>query len=64
MEEDALEVHNSAKSREYIYMYILLIGSVEWKGFQKKDARFSKTKNIPDLLSDDKEGKIMWIIDF
>ena len=28
------------------------------KGFPKKDARFSKTKNIPDLLSDDKEGKI------
>ena len=28
-------------------------------GFPKKDARFSKIKNIPDLLSDDKEGKIM-----
>ena len=28
-------------------------------GFPKKDARFSKFKNIPDLLSDDKECKIM-----
>ena len=27
--------------------------------FPKKDASFSKIKNIPDLLSDDKEGKIM-----
>ena len=26
--------------------------------FPKKDARFSKIKNIPDLLDDDKEGKI------
>ena len=25
----------------------------------KKDARFSKLKNIPDLLSDDREGKII-----
>ena len=28
-------------------------------GFPKKDARFSKIKNIPDLQSDDKEGKII-----
>ena len=28
-------------------------------GFLKKDARFQKFKNIPDLLRDDKEGKIM-----
>ena len=28
------------------------------KGFPKKDARFSKIKNMPDPLSDDKEGKI------
>ena len=27
------------------------------QGFPKKDARFSKIKNMPDLLSDDKEGK-------
>ena len=27
-------------------------------GFPLKDARFPKLKNIPDLLSDDKEGKI------
>ena len=27
--------------------------------FPPKNARFSKIKNIPDLLSDDKEGKIM-----
>ena len=27
-------------------------------GFPIKDARFSKLKNISDLLSDDKEGKI------
>ena len=30
-------------------------------GFPKKDARFSKLKNIPDLLSDD---KIIENIDF
>ena len=29
------------------------------QGFPKKDARFSKIKNIPDLRRDDKEGKIM-----
>ena len=33
-------------------------------GFPKIDARFSKMENIPDLLSDGKEDKIMWIIDF
>ena len=30
----------------------------------QKDARFSKIINIPNLLSDDKEGKIMFNIDF
>ena len=35
-----------------------------YTGFPKKDARFSKLKNIPNLLSDDKEGKIMKNIDF
>ena len=29
------------------------------QGFPKKDARFSKIKNIPGLLSDDKEGNVM-----
>ena len=29
------------------------------QGFPKKDARFSKIKSILDLLSDDKEGKIV-----
>ena len=33
-------------------------------GFLQKDARFSKLKNIPDYLSDEKEGKIMENIDF
>ena len=33
-------------------------------GFPKIDARFSKIKNISDLLSDDKEGKIMRNHDF
>ena len=28
-------------------------------GFPIKDASFPKLKNIPDLLSDDKEGKII-----
>ena len=32
-------------------------------GFPIKDARFSKLKNIPDLLSDDKEGKSIEYID-
>ena len=27
------------------------------KGFPKKDDRFSKLKNMPDLLGDEKEGK-------
>ena len=31
----------------------------EVQGFPKKDARFLKLKNIPDLLSDEKEGKII-----
>ena len=30
----------------------------------KKDARFSKPKNISDPLSDEKEGKIIENIDF
>ena len=30
-----------------------------YAGFPKKDARFSKIKIIPALLSDDKEGKIV-----
>ena len=29
------------------------------QGFPKKDARFSKMKNMPDLLRDDREGKII-----
>ena len=31
-------------------------------GFPKKDARFSKLKNIPDLLSDDRERnrRLLW----
>ena len=33
------------------------------KGVQK-DARFSKIKNISDLLSDDEEVKLIWNIDF
>ena len=34
------------------------------QGFPKKDARFLKIKNIPDLLSDDKEDKLMGNFDF
>ena len=34
------------------------------QGFLKTDARFSKIKNIPYLLSHEKENKIMWNIDF
>ena len=30
-----------------------------YTGFPKKDARFSKLKNISGLLSDNKKGKIM-----
>ena len=33
-------------------------------GFPKKTARFPKLENIPDLLSDEKEWKIMENIDF
>ena len=36
----------------------------EATGFPKKDARFLKIKDIANLLSDDKEGKIMKNIDF
>ena len=36
-----------------------------YTGFHKKDARFSKLKNIPDLLSsDEKDGKILENIAF
>ena len=37
---------------------------MEIRGFPKKDARFLKIKNIANLLSDNKEGKIMKNIDF
>ena len=30
-------------------------------GFPKKDARFSQMKNMPDHLSNDREGKIIEI---
>ena len=33
----------------------------EVQGSSKKDARFSLMKNMPDLLSDDREGKIIEI---
>ena len=36
---------------------------IAYTGVPIKDARFSKLKNIPDLLSDDKEGKIEENID-
>ena len=39
-------------------------GKVKVQGFLKKDARFSKIKNIPEPLSDDEEGKSIWKIDF
>ena len=42
----------------FVLKYVLLI-----TGFPIKDARFSKLKNIPDLLSDDKEGKSIEYID-
>ena len=35
-----------------------------YTGFPKKDARYPKLKNIPDLLSDEKEGKLMENNDF
>ena len=35
-----------------------------YTGFPKKDASFSKWKNIPNLLSDVRERKIVQIIDF
>ena len=38
------------KTKIMRYVYI--------SGFPIKDARFTKLKNISDLLSDDKEGKI------
>ena len=35
------------------------------QGFtSKKDARFSKLKNFPDLFNDDREGKIIKNINF
>ena len=36
---------------------------ISYTGFPKKDARYPKLKNIPDLLSDEKESKIMENID-
>ena len=38
----------------YIYIYFIYYAL-----FPQKDARFLKIKNIPDLLSDDKEGKLL-----
>ena len=40
------------------------ISSTSDTGFPKKDARFLKIQNITNLLSGDKEGKIMKNIDF
>ena len=34
------------------------MGAPRGTGFPIKEARFSKLKNMPDLLSDDEEGKI------
>ena len=39
-------------------------GRVALTGFPIKDARFSKLKNIPFLLSDEKEVKIIENIEF
>ena len=42
-----------------------LVVSYSWKyGVSKKDARFLKIQNITNLLSDDKEGKIMKNVEF
>ena len=35
------------------------VASVSSTGFPKKAARFSILKNIPDLLSDDRESKML-----
>ena len=46
-----------ARPRSFgFFAYFSKIGGT---GFPKKDARFSKIENNPDLFSDDKEGKIM-----
>ena len=39
------------------------MGAPRGTGFPIKEARFSKLKNMPDLLSDDEEGKIKENID-
>ena len=47
----------------YIIGFCLIEAMYVNTGFPIKDARFSKLKNIPDILSDDKEGKITENID-
>ena len=49
----------------FVIDFILLGTSLrQCTGFPKKDACFLKIKNIPDLLSDDKKGKLMGNFDF
>ena len=47
---------SSLLSVNFFLLKLFMFGYTE---FPKKDASFLKIKNIPDLLSDDKEGKIM-----
>ena len=43
----------------FCFFLQLVSGEIRPIGLPKKYARFSGIRNIPDLLSDDKEGKIM-----
>ena len=42
----------------------MIFARSEDTGFPKKDARFLKIENIPDQLSDHKEGKIIQTINY
>ena len=46
---------------QFFVFFSLYAGPLEYDTGFPKDARFSKMKNTPDLISIDKEGKIIGI---
>ena len=55
---DHVQMHLSyGYSEPYIYKVSKKPSQISWyTGFQKKDAQFLKLENIPELLSNDREG--------
>ena len=64
--EGSLESYTSIQKRQTVATSSpprWAMGAPRGTGFPIKEARFSKLKNMPDLLSDDEEGKIKENID-